>query len=142
MTAGQARSSNDNGPTEGRLVPVTQTVPALRDPYGGPAGYRGTIPEVPEPSAALNLLEYWRVVNKRKWLILSVAGAFLALGTVRTLMQTPLYTSTVRLQIDRNVAKVVEGGNVSPVESSDFEFLRTQYELLQSRTMAERVVSA
>jgi len=57
-------------------------------------------------------------------------------------MQTPLYTATVRLQIDRNVAKIVEQGNVTPLEGSDFEFLRTQYELLQSRTMAERVASA
>ena len=27
-------------------------------------------------------------------------------------MQTPLYTSTVRLQIDRNTAKVVEGATL------------------------------
>ena len=63
----------------------------------------------------------------------------LTLGAVRTLMMTPLYEATVRLQIDRNVAKVVESGNVTPVEGTDFEFLKTQYELLQSRTMAERV---
>src|SRR5260370_6741807 len=68
--------------------------------------------------------------------------AFVALGTVASLMQTPLYTATVRLQIDRNVARIVEQGNVTPLEGADFEFLRTQYELLQSRTMAERVVSA
>ena len=70
------------------------------------------------------------------------AGAFVVLGAVRTLMETPLYTATVRLQIDRNVAKIVEGGNVTPVEGADTEFLRTQYELLQSRTMAERVAIA
>src|SRR5262249_15890826 len=83
-----------------------------------------------------------RIFNKRKWLILSLAVAFLALGAVGTLMVTPLYTATVRLQIDRNVTKVVEGGNVTPIEGADVEFLRTQYELLQSRSMAERVASA
>ena len=30
-------------------------------------------------------------------------------------METPLYTATVRLQIDRQRAKVVEGGNITPV---------------------------
>ena len=90
----------------------------------------------------LTLLNYWRMFYKRKWLILAITTAFVILGGVRTLMETPLYTATVRLQIDRNVAKVVEGGNVMPTEGADFEFFRTQYELLQSRTMAERVVSA
>ena len=56
-------------------------------------------------------------------------------------MQTPLYTATVRLQIDVSAAKVVESGNVAP-EDSGAEFMRTQYELLSSRTMAERVASA
>ena len=59
-------------------------------------------------------------------------------------MMTPLYTSTVRLQIDQNAGKIVEGGNVAPTEDVDYNnsFLRTQYELLQSRSLAERVASA
>ncbi len=66
----------------------------------------------------------------------------MVLGALQALMETPLYTATVRLQIDRNVAKVVEGGNVTPIETQDYEFLRTQYELLQGRAIAQRVVSA
>ncbi len=124
-----------------RLVPAVQGVPALRDPYGAHGPYGGNAPE-PVDEPGIDLFEYWRIINKRKWLILIVAGGFLMLGTIRTLMMTPLYTSTVRLQIDRNVAKIVEGGNITPVEGTDLEFLRTQYELLQSRTMSERVASA
>jgi uncharacterized protein involved in exopolysaccharide biosynthesis len=123
------------------VTPAAQTVPIARDPYPGYGGYGGTGADAPEESG-LDLLHYWRILNKRKWLTLGITGAFVVLGAVRTLMETPLYTATVRLQIDRHVAKVVEGGNVNPVEGSDFEFLRTQYELLQSRTMAERVASA
>ena len=44
-------------------------------------------------------------------------------------------------QIDREAGKVVEGGSISPSEQGGSDFLRTQYELLKSRTMAERVVS-
>ena len=51
------------------------------------------------------------------------------------------YASTARLQIDRDTVQVVKGGDVNPTEASGIEFLRTQYELLQGRTMAERVVS-
>lgn len=104
-----------------------------------PQGYPASV--VPEPLDYGQILrEYWRIIYRRRWLVLAIAGVILALGTVRTLMMTPLYTSTVRIQIDRTVAKVVEGGNLTPTESADQEFFRTHYELLQSRNLAERVV--
>ncbi len=130
-----------SGATAGRLIPAAQSVPAVREPYRPLGGYPGSALDTPK-EAGLDLFQYWRILRKRRWLIITTIASFLALGTVASLMQTPLYTATVRLQIDRNVAKIVEQGNVTPLEGSDFEFLRTQYELLQSRTMAERVASA
>jgi capsular exopolysaccharide synthesis family protein len=95
------------------------------------------------PSERLNadIVEYWRVIVKRKQLLLAVVGAFVALGALLTLQTTPQYTATTRLQIDRNTAKVMEGGNIIPVEGGDFEFLKTQFELLQGRAIAERAAS-
>ena len=79
---------------------------------------------------------------KRKWLILSVILVFFVLGAVRTLLQTPLYSATVRIQIEREPAKIIEGGVNAPTETyENTDFLKTQYELLKSRSMAERVVS-
>ncbi len=141
MNDSQNYPSSENRATAGRLIPASEAVPAPRDPYGQTGLYGGSPPDA-SGNFGLDLHEYWRILTKRRWLILSVACTFLALGLVRTLMTTPLYTASIRLQIDRNVAKVVEGGSVMPVEGSDFEFLRTQYELLQSRAMSERVVSA
>ena len=90
---------------------------------------------------AVTLRQYAYMVVKRRWLILGIALAFFVLGGVRILLQTPLYTATVRIQIEREAAKIVEGGTTSPVETGSTDFLRTQYELLKSRSMAERVVS-
>jgi polysaccharide biosynthesis transport protein len=86
--------------------------------------------------------EYLRIIRRFKWVIMGIVVAAVAIGGARTLMTTRLYTSGVRLQIDRSVAKVVQGGEVAPAENGDFEFLRTQYELLQSRSIAERAVSS
>lgn len=125
-----------------RLVPAARQVPVAYDPYGPlPAppvsGVKG-----PDNLAA-ELYEYLRVVNKRKWLILAILSSIVALGLVRTLMQTPLYLSTVRLQIDNAPSKVVEGGNIQASEGyQDYDFLKTQFELIQSRAMAERVSSS
>ena len=139
-----------SGPSDGRntarqLIPAAQgAVPAIIDPYGALGGYRGNAADEHE-LFGLKLLDYWRILNRRKWLILSIIAAFLALSAVRTLMETPLYTATVRLQIDPNVARVLENGNVSPVEEGgddSSEFMRTQYQVLESRALAERVASA
>jgi succinoglycan biosynthesis transport protein ExoP len=141
MSANPATEPNRR--PEGRqLVVSARGVPVTRDPYGPPAGYPTTGAETPGYSYLEILLEIWRIVYKRKWLVVSIAAAFFAVGAVRTLMKIPLYTATVRLQIDANVAKIVGGDSVMPIEGSDSNnFMRTQYELLKSRNMAERVVS-
>ena len=141
MSANLAKDSHEQ-PQRGQLVLAgQQNLPAARDPYGLPAGYPSTGTETPGRSYLELILELWRIVYKRKWLILGVAAAILTIGSVRTLMKVPLYTATARLQIDRNVAKIVNTEGVLPVENGDYDFMRTQYELLKSRNMAERVVS-
>ena len=134
--------AENNGDSLGQVVPSGgRALPASFDPYGPLAGYRGPTAE-PVESFGAKVLEYWRILNKHKWLIIGVTLAFVALSAVRTLMQTPLYSATVRLQIDRNVTQIMT--NVAPVEADgwDYDFMRTQLEILQGRTMAERVASA
>src|SRR6266436_6308860 len=134
---GQGLESRPNGQ---QLVSATTSAPTTSGGYG----YGGAYPAIDYKTTGFvaKLLEFWWVLKKRKWVVLSVLLAFLAIGVLVTLMTTPLYTATVRLQIDRNVAKVVEGGNVTPLEGTDFEFMKTQYELLMGRTIGERAVSA
>src|SRR5262245_33336019 len=133
---------SENRREAGKLVPASHAeLPATRDPYGSLGAY-GASPADAPGSLRLKLLMYWRIANKRKWVIISILGAFLALGALKTLMETPLYTTGVRLQIERNAAKIVESGNITPTEGNwDLDFLRTQYELLKSRAMGERVAS-
>jgi len=130
---------SDNRPTN--LVPAGSAAPVAYHPYGPIGGHVEDARSAPGELTLL-LVEFWRVLRRRKWLIVCVAIAFMFLGALATLMTTPLYTATVRLQIDRNVAKIVDGGSVLPIEGSDAEFQRTQHELLRSRAMAERVASS
>lgn len=94
---------------------------APRDLYPQDGRYPASFDEGPD--LADTVREYIRILTRRKWLVLSILGIVTTLGTLYALLSTPLYTSTVRLQIDRNVAKVVEDGNVTPVEGTDREFL-------------------
>lgn len=114
-------------------------MPALRDPYA-PVG--GEMPDDGNRSLQRIVLEVWRIIYKRRWLIASIVGLAVIIGSVRTLMMTPLYTASVRLQIDRTTMKIVESGQVAPLEGQDFDFLKTQFELLLSRNIAERAASS
>jgi polysaccharide biosynthesis transport protein len=140
MNQHQPQLPDDAGRDARGLVPAGETALASRDPYHYPGASAGPGGDA-QAEFHLDLFEYLRIAIKRRWLILSIVAACMVLGVIITLMKTPLYTSTVRLQIDRGVAKIVEGGNITPVEGADAEFLRTQYELLQGPTLAQRVAS-
>ena len=131
----------DNGATGRSVVTVPADIRPLQPSDGRypmtPAGFAEAAPGLGD-----TLLELRRMLSKRKWLIMSITTLTIALGFVRTMMETPLYAASVRLQIERNVVKVVEGGSTTPMESNDAEFLRTQYELLLSRSMADRAVTS
>ena len=106
----------------------------------------GTYPGQADFEAAttsIDLLQYWRMVIKHRLMIGSIVAAFMVLGTLRFMLLTPVYSSTIRLQIDRTTSKIVERGSLAQNDlGADNEFLKTQYELLQTRVMAERVASA
>jgi polysaccharide biosynthesis transport protein len=124
----------------GGLVPTPQAPLVARDPYASAVGAYGV--ETPS-DVKLDLLGYLHFLVRHRWVILSIVVGAVVLGAVRTLMQTPLYTSTVRLQIDRNGAQIVKSGDIKPEGSDDDDaFMGTQYELLRGRAMAERVASA
>ena len=86
----------------------------------------------------IDLLAYWRILLKRRWLILGVLAGVLAISLLLTLMATPMYRATAVMQIENEKQQFVQGG-LEAYPSWDPEFLETQYQLLKSRALAERV---
>lgn len=97
-----------------------------------------------ERTDSFDLALYWRLALKHRLLILAVFVAALAIGVVVTLLTTPLYTASATLQIDREAARVLNVDDAAPRESmiQGEEFFQTQYGLLRSRSLAERVIEA
>ena len=140
MSDTSTTSSDETGPSVGKLVPVRAGLPAQRTPYGPYPAQAGEHDEAEGELRAL-VFEYLRIVMKRKWLIVNIALAAVAIGTVRTLMMTPIYTASARIQIDRDGPNIVAKGEISAPSRFETDFMRTQIELLQSRAIAERVAS-
>lgn len=92
--------------------------------------------EVPPPV----ILQYWGLARHYLWLILAIIAATVVVGIVLTLLVTPRYTATARIEIQReqdNVTKVE--GLQSARDGQSQEFYQTQYSLLNARSLAERV---
>ena len=88
----------------------------------------------------IDLLAYWRILVKRRWLVLGVLAGTLALALLATLLMPSIYRGTTTLQIDPQVMQVVQVEGMTPTETGPTaDFYQTQYELLQSRALAERV---
>ncbi len=92
------------------------------------------------PETETHLRDYWYTVLKRRWLILAVLTAVLSWFAVRALMQTPLYSATAVLQLDRGKINLVQDVMIQDYWSGYTEFYPTQARVLQSRDLAQRVV--
>ncbi len=89
----------------------------------------------------LSLRDYWRALLAQRWLIVGITAAIVLAALVVTFMITPSYRATSTLQIEREALNVVNVENLMPAESpQDRDFYETQYELLQSRSLARQVV--
>ena len=86
--------------------------------------------------------KYLRILVKYRWLIGGATLTALILATAITFLMTPVFRATASIQIDREAMNVVNVGAIQPEDAgNNLEFYQTQYELLGSRSLAERVVS-
>lgn len=89
------------------------------------------------------ILQYWQAIMRYRFMIGAIIAIALLAGILITLLTTPYYASTARIEINRSQDKVT---NVEGLQSEDasqnLEFYQTQYSLLEARSLAERVARA
>lgn len=112
---------------------MTSMLPAIRSLGQARPGEQEQVPAI---------RRYLRILNRRKWVIAGAVLACVVLGLIVTLLMTPKYTARTTLEISR------ESNNIAPVQgveretgAADQEFYQTQYGLLRSRVLAERVAA-
>ena len=86
------------------------------------------------------LRQYWLILIRRRWIILAIVVTALLTGLVVTLLMTPQFTATTQVAINRQEQRITNLEGVEQSDASlDAEFYETQYALLRSRSVAERV---
>ncbi len=87
-----------------------------------------------------HLLDYIRILQKRKWLVLTVAAIIFLTTALATFSKTPLYTATIQVLVEKNMEKGRLEGLASYI-TWDPDFKATQFELIRSFNVALRIVN-
>lgn len=107
------------------------------------AGFEPMAKAEPEADDEIDLRELWSVIKRRKGTIAIIFILVSLIALLVTLSMTPIYRAGITLQIDTDEKRVVnydvEADNQRPIDTKDF--YQTQYELLKSRNLAERVIN-
>jgi polysaccharide biosynthesis transport protein len=84
--------------------------------------------------------DYWRVLTRRRWTVISCFVTTVIIATIWTFTVRPIYTGSVTLRIEKEQPRVVKFEEVMKEADSQQDYYQTQYKILQSRTLANRVV--
>lgn len=91
----------------------------------------------------IDLAKYWSLALKHRLLIFGCVIAAVVIAVVITLMTPPTYTAAATIQIDREAARVLSTDDGMPREIPvGEEFFNTQYGLLRSRSLVERIIDS
>ncbi|MEJ8572808.1 polysaccharide biosynthesis tyrosine autokinase [Microbaculum marinum] len=149
-TEGPARRNGGNGaPRDARQTEE----PALPSPVGKKALVRReTLPDAYAPQSAYfeqpgsdiaaEFRKYLGILLKHRLLIIGVVFVVVTGGLIYTLLVTPIYRASTTIQISRELPKIMNVEGVQAIDGArDLDFYQTQFEILRSRSMAERVVA-
>ena len=95
-----------------------------------------------KPSAVevIDLAHYWHVVRRQLKKIVALSLVATIISVLVVLSLTPKYSATTTLLIESEEARILSIEEVYGMSGNSSEYLLTQFEILKSRALAERVV--
>jgi succinoglycan biosynthesis transport protein ExoP len=122
-----------------RLIPASRdldrslTELAQTKPYGRYDRYSGAQTET-------NLREYFFVILKRKWLILSLVLVVTSLVTIQAYRQPSIYEAATTIRIEAKPQSPLSNGQIVINTAPDPSFWNTQLKLLENPSLARQVI--
>jgi uncharacterized protein involved in exopolysaccharide biosynthesis len=108
------------------------------------AGRRGSTSYGPKDDVIgaqeVHLLDYVKVLYKRRWTAITAFILVVGTVTVYTLTATPIFEAKTRLLIEAEQQNVVSFKQVVEEDQTKADYYQTQYNILQSRALARRTL--
>ncbi|PYT33479.1 MAG: hypothetical protein DMF52_15535 [Acidobacteria bacterium] len=98
-----------------------------------------------EEKRDVHLLDYWRIIWRGRWTILTIFVVVVTLVAIGTLTQKPVYRAQATIEISPQSRKVSPVADVAEMGASQYgwfaeeRYFNTQYEIIKSRDVARRV---
>lgn len=89
----------------------------------------------------IDLRQYWQTIMRQKWGIIGFAFIVTLLTALVVFSITPIYRATATLLIESQQANIVSIEEVYGLDGGNSEYFTTQFEILKSRSLAEKVVT-
>lgn len=96
--------------------------------------------DLKSPASEVHLSQYWHVIRKRWLVIVSIVTVVMAATWGASYLDKPVYTSKIRIQIERENPNQITIEDLFGIAASEQEFMQTQYILLKSKGLAQRVI--
>src|SRR5437867_7130831 len=112
---------------------IEEPAPYRSPAYGyGESGLEGEV----------HLLDYWRAIRKRLWLVLGVAALITTLATIYVARKPDVYEASSRVQVDLENNPMYAGKTAPMIYSpvNDPAYFNTQLQILTSPGLLRRVV--
>ncbi|MBT7371648.1 MAG: polysaccharide biosynthesis tyrosine autokinase [Gammaproteobacteria bacterium] len=88
----------------------------------------------------VDLAAYWRIVSRDKWGILGLSAVVGLLTMVIVYSLEPIYRATAQLLVEAEQVRVVSIEEVYGIDSSQREYYQTQFEIMNSKKLSDRVI--
>src|SRR5690349_1861704 len=73
-------------------------------------------PVAGQDESEVNLLTYWQILIKRKWVVISVLATIFVIVLVKTLLTPSIFRATSTIQIDLETIKIIQTEGLTPAE--------------------------
>ena len=99
--------------------------------------YRGS-----DVQEGFQLLDYWRAIRKRLWLVIGIAVLATTLAAIYMARKPNVFMANATIQVDleQNNPDLVTSDRQRPMSNGDPSYFNTQLQLLSSDTLLRRVV--
>ncbi|GGI77308.1 GumC family protein [Shewanella gelidii] len=98
-----------------------------------------TLSKPSEHDDEIDLTRLFKAINRVKWRILGLSLLVTTLSIFASLSMQPIYQSSATLLIEAQQARAIQIDEVYGINSGQGEYYSTQFEILKSRSIAERV---
>jgi polysaccharide biosynthesis transport protein len=127
--------------SDARALPPGEAATALATAASSPALTRHHPVRIYDAAngEAPHFWDYWGVLVRHRWTVIAVFLVVVMAAMVQTFTTRPIYTAKTTLRLEKEEPRVVKFEEVVRPDPQP-DYYQTQYKLLQSRALANRVV--